>query len=119
MTSNDLTNKLQVDSFHVSLWEEEVVFWSKHIQDSLNKIKVKLKSRLHDRNSQQKSINTSHLFNSPLSVVTSLESSDWSVQLHTDTPTLQAKGPVFRVVMATCAGNVQWDAPQDNTTTLK
>ncbi len=122
MTSKELTNKLYVDSLNFTVWEEEVVFWSKYAKDNLNKIKVKLKSfpPEEQRQSQPNSFNLiSRLFNSPLSVVTTVECSDWSIQLHSDMPSLQAKEPLCRVVMATCVGNVQWDSPEDKSTTIK
>ncbi len=95
------------------------MFWSKYARDTLNKIKVKLKSDEKSQSVENTFSIMSHLFGLPLSVVTSVECSDWSVQLHSDVPSLQAKEPLCRVVMATCAGNVQWDPVEDKSTTLK
>ncbi len=121
MTSKELANKLHIDSLNATLWEEEVLFWYKYARETFNKIKVKLKSQ-QNKNSHQSQQNSSNfisrLFKLPLSVVTSLESSDWSIQLHSEAPTLQAKEPLCRVVMASCACNVQWDSPEVNKSTL-
>ena len=107
-----------------------MVFWSKFTQENLGKIQTKLKAaRGLAKRADMSSVATidqertksssmskilSRIFNLPLSVVTTVEASDWSVQLRMDSSGLQSKEPFCRVVMAACAGNVQWNDPEED-----
>ena len=63
----------------------------------------------------------SQLFGLPVSVATTLEASDWSVQLRPDAVSLQSKEPLCRLVAAALVANLQWEPCTENqhTTTVK
>ena len=105
------------------------MFWSKFTQENFNNIRAKLKAARSAKRADKSKVATidqertksstlsqllSRIFNLPLSVVTTVEASDWSVQLHMDSLGLQSKEPFCRVVMAACAGNVQWNDPKED-----
>ena len=57
-----------------------------------------------------------------MSVVTTLEASDWSVQLRPDAVSLQSKEPLCRAVAGALSASVQRELPQtkeERTTTVK
>ena len=59
------------------------------------------------------------LFSLPVSVVTTVEASDLSLQVRMDSPSLQSKEPVVRGVMAACVGNMQWSPVEDHTSSVR
>ena len=125
-----LSNELQVRSLHTSLWDGEAIFWSKCILANLLRTRDKLRVLLlaHNRPSagvkgskHPKSISSvvGGVLAMPLSVVTTVEASDWSLQCRTESPSLQSKRPLVRGVMAACVGNVQWSRVQDHSTSVR
>ena len=62
---------------------------------------------------------SSSFFALPVSIVTSVEASDWSLQIRLDSPSMQSKGPLVRGVMAACMGNVQWSHVEDHTSSIR
>lgn len=120
-SSQCLSNRLQIDSVHVSLWEGEAVFWSVFALDT---IRTYSKRSPKTTNTENASTNAaldlaSLLFSLPVSMVTTVEASDLSLVVRMDTPTLQSKEPVYRVVMASGAANVQWNAVEEESTTIR
>lgn len=113
-----LSNQLQVSSVHASLWDGEAVFWTRHVTTSVQRTRTKLKALMRGRSSKDPAerskdggagVAAGLLVALPMSVVTTVEASDWSVQLRVDSPSLQSsKRPVVRGVMAACVGNIQW-----------
>ena len=97
------------------------MFWCSYFQESLRKLRTSLKSRTSSSQaSSSNALNNFHsLFALPVSVVTTVEASDWSVQVRLDAVSLQSKEPVCRAVMAACAANVQWSPVKDETTTIR
>ena len=121
-SSSSLSNRAQVDSLHASLWESETVFWLKHVQDVGKRFRTKLHSSLSKTNRVTSSYNVlSQLFSLPISVATTLEASDWSVQLRPDAVSLQSKEPLCRLVAAALVASLQWEpcAENQHTTTVK
>lgn len=122
-----LSNQLQVSSVHASLWDGEVVFWTKYITRNLQRTRLKLRTLFQSRNgdlADRSSRNTAGsvagvLFALPVSVVTTVEASDWSLQVRVDSPSLQSKRPIVRGVMAACVGNVQWSPMEDHTSSIR
>ena len=124
-----VSSQLQLRSLHASLWEEETVFWCRHIASDLTKLSSLPRSQpaisaavsSSSRNSGEEgtldhSPNTeSPMPTFPISVVTSVEASDWSVQVRMSPPFLQSKAPVVRGVMASSVGQVQWSPMGDHT----
>ena len=99
------------------------MFWITHVKQLMDNFRTKL-----HRSVSQKSTSVSmsqaflsQLFALPISVATTLEASDWSVQLRPDAASLQSKEPLCRVVAATVVASVQWDPPTETerTTTVK
>ena len=120
--SSSLSNRAQVDSLHSSLWESETIFWLRHTQD----VAKKLRTKLHSSLSRTKDVDSYHdllsqLFGLPVSVATTLEASDWSVQLRPDAISLQSKEPLCRLVSAAMVASVQWEPCPENqqTTAIK
>ena len=121
-SSKSLSNRAQVDSLHASLWESETVFWLRHVQDVGKRFRTKLQSLLSRTKGATSSSNLlSQLFGLPVSVATTLEASDWSVQLRPDAVSLQSKEPLCRLVAAALVANLQWEpcAENQHTTTVK
>ena len=121
-SSNSLSNRAQVDSLHASLWESETVFWLRHAQDISKRFSTKLQSSLSRTKGATSSHNLlSQLFGLPVSMATTLEASDWSVQLRPDAVSLQSKEPLCRLVAAALVSSVQWEPCAENqqTTTVK
>lgn len=122
-SSEVLSNQLQVSSVHASLWDGEAVFWTKSIARNLQRTRVKLRTlfKSRSRNSSKDSTASvvSVLFAFPVSVVTTVEASDWSIQVRVDSPLLPSKRPVMRGVMAACVGNVQWSPVENHTSSIR
>ena len=114
---------MQVNSAHVSIWEGETAFWVRYLLDTINTYRTKVKSRQKKRKTVSANQRIyeflNHLFALPVSVVTTVEVSDWSIQLRLDAGTLQSKEPVCRLVVASCAINAQWAAMQEDSTTVR
>lgn len=114
---------VRVDSLHGSLWECETVFWLKHAQEIGNKFRTKLRSLSSRTRSASDSPSLLSLFFAvPMSVVTTLEASDWSVQLRPDAISLQSKEPLCRAVAGALSASVQQELPrakEEQTTTVK
>ena len=114
---------MQVDSVHVAIWEGETIFWVRYILDTINtyrtKAKLKQKTRKTLPANQRIYSFLNHLFVLPVSVVTTMEVSDWSIQLRLDAETLQSKEPVCRFVVASCAASVQWGVLEKDSTTVR
>ena len=93
---------------------------------NLQRTRSKLKNLLHNRTSANNNktkassgLAAGLLFASPVSVVTTVDASDWSLQVRMDAPLLQSKRPMLRGVMAACVGNVQWSPVEDNTSSIR
>ena len=126
-----LSNHLQLSSLHASLWEEEAVFWSKRISKDIIGTAAKLtgskatstsaNAQTSDGDALQRSSSSDpdKPFFIPFSVVTTVEASDWSVQVRMSASSLQSKGPVLRGVMAASVGHVQWSPLEDHTSTVR
>lgn len=114
---------MQVDSVHVAIWEGETIFWVRYILDTINtyrtKAKLKQKARKALPANQRIYSFLNHLFVLPVSMVTTMEVSDWSIQLRLDAETLQSKEPVCRFVVASCAASVQWGVLEKDSTTVR
>lgn len=101
-----------------------MVFWTKCIVSNLLRTKRKLlpivkSSSIHSNVPEEDERGASSLvlrkvFSLPFSVVTTVEASDWSVQVRMSPTSLQSKGPVVRGVMAACVGHVQWSPLEDH-----
>lgn len=125
LSSEALTNKAHIDSLHVCLWEKETVYWNRFAQKSMNKLKEKLKmaaspprdgddSTLEEHKLTSSALGfISQIFNLPLSVITTIEASDWSAQLHMDSPSLQSKEPFCCVGVASWAAYIHWNELTD------
>ena len=122
-SSDVLSNSVQVNSAHVSIWEGEAAFWVRYLLDTINTYRTKMKSSQTRRKTlpakQRIYEFLNQLFALPVSMVTTVEVSDWSIQLRLDAGTLQSKEPVCRLVVASCAVNVQWIAMKEDSTTVR
>lgn len=125
-SSDVLANELQVRSLHCSLWDGEVIFWSKYILNNFHRTRDKLRTLLLKRQNADAGKSRRNVLSMvggvlalPMSVVTSVEASDWSVQVRTESPSLQSKQPLVRGVMAAGVGTVQWSRTQDNSTSVR
>ena len=122
-SSGTLSNSVQVDSVHVAIWEGETIFWVRYLLNTINtyrtKAKLKQKTRKTLPANQRIYSFLNHLFVLPVSMVTTMEVSDWSIQLRLDAETLQSKEPVCRFVVASCATSVQWGALEKDSTTVR
>lgn len=129
-----LSNELQVRSLHASLWDGEAIFWSKCLLADFQSIRKKLRALFSPgrsgeamETSKAAEVNRSRSVSSvvggvlalPVSVVTTVEASDWSLQFRAESPSLQSKRPLVRGVMAACVGNVQWSHVEDHTSSLR
>ncbi len=115
-----LSNHLLLSSLHASVWEDEAVFWGKHAVKDVTKTFTRLKQK--SQSSAQRQSSVSKLTKTPLipfSVVTTVEASDWSVQVRIMSPSLQSKGPVMRAVMASSVGHVQWSPQGGHTSAVR
>ncbi len=120
-----LSTHLQIHSLHASLWDNEAVFWTKCI---LNNIK-RTRNQLRIINEGISKVNTSkgtlgssipeRILSLPVSVVTTMDASDCSLQIRMDSVSLQSKGPVARAVMAACVANMQWSPMEDNISSVR
>ena len=101
------------------------MFWLRYIRDSITSYRAKSKSGLRQDPEKQASAKQrtssflNAIVNSPVSMVTTLEASDWSVLLRMDAPTLQSKEPVCRAVMASGVANLQWSEVKEDSTTIR
>ena len=145
-SSEILSNELQIRSLHASLFDGETVFWSKcivsNLQRTVKKLKTILKSHSASNSYSMESASSSVAMESvssssvggissslgsvssliralPLSVVTTVEASDWSVQVRTESLAVQSKRPLVRGVMASCVGNIQWSPVQDHASSIR
>ena len=128
-SSDVLSNQLQVSSAHATLWDGEAIFWTQCILSNLWRSKQKLGALLQAgeegggvREGTGRGVASSlagTVFGSPVSVVTTVETSDWSLQVRVDSPSLLSKGPVMRGVMAACVGHVQWSLVDDHTSSIR
>ena len=113
---------VQIDSLHGALWESETIFWLKHAREIGGKVRNKLQSKTKFSSVTKSPNLLSQLFSLPISVATTLEASDCSVQLRPDVVSLQSKEPLCRTVAGTLVASVQWEVPQiekEHTTTVK
>ena len=121
-SSSSLSNRVHVDSLHGSVWESETVFWLTHIQQVAEKFRTKLQSSLSRTQGVAGSLDLlAQFFALPVSMATTLEASDWSVQLRPDAISLQSKEPLCRMVAAALVANIQWEpwAEKEHSTTVK
>lgn len=125
-----LSNELQVRSLHTLLWDGEAIFWAKCILADLLRARDRLRALLQaysrpssgvKQSKHPKSISSvvGGVLAMPLSVVTTVEASDWSLQCRTESLSLQSKSPLVRGVMAACVGNVQWSRVRDHSTSVR
>ena len=113
---------IQVDSLHGALWESETIFWLKHA----NELATNLRTKLQSSSSKTKGVASSpeylsQLFALPVTVATTLEASDWSVQLRPDAVSFQSKEPLCRTVAGALVASVQWEpqTEKEHNTTVK
>lgn len=124
-----VSNQLQIRSLHSSLWDDETLFWTRHIARNLQRISNRWKmlwSHKRRKVETRKSFTGSNasllarrILNLPVSVVTTVEASDWSLQVRVESPFLQSKQPVVRGVMAACMGNLQWSPVEGHTSSIR
>ena len=120
-SSQTISNNIQIESVHASIWDSEATFWTQYLLETMgNKAGVPRTNKKWDIPSKQRiSEFLASAVTLPVSMVTTIEASDWSILLRMDTPTLQSKEPVCRAVMASSVVNVQWSPVHEGSTIVR